>query len=81
MSSIKESLYKTIELLSEKEARQIMKLIRLLRKNRAGSRTLQRLAIDTAFNIPVKKPKARRIVKPIRGKGVPASTLLVENRR
>jgi len=81
MSSIKQSLYKTIELLSEKEARQIMKLIRLLRKNRAGSQTLQRLAIDTAFNISVKKPKARRIVKPIRGKGVPASTLLVENRR
>ena len=81
MSSIKQSLYKTIELLSEKEARQIMKLIRLLRKNKAVSRTWQRLAIDTAFSIPAKKSKAHRIVKPIRGKGVPASSLLVENRR
>lgn len=34
-----------------------------------------------AFKIPVKKPKAFRIVKPIQGKGIPASELLVKDRR
>ncbi|MDN3515101.1 MAG: hypothetical protein NG747_11965 [Candidatus Brocadia sp.] len=34
-----------------------------------------------AFKIPVKKPKAFRIVKPIQGKGIPASELLIKDRR
>ncbi|NUO10464.1 MAG: hypothetical protein HUU08_17715 [Candidatus Brocadia sp.] len=34
-----------------------------------------------AFKIPVKKPKAFRIVKPIPGKGIPASELLIKDRR
>lgn len=33
------------------------------------------------FKIPGKKPKAFRIVKPIQGKGIPASELLIKDRR
>jgi len=33
------------------------------------------------FKIPVKKAKAFRVVKPIQGKGIPASELLVKDRR
>lgn len=34
-----------------------------------------------AFKIPVVKAKAFRVVKPIQGKGIPASELLIKDRR
>lgn len=34
-----------------------------------------------AFKIPVIKTKAFRVVKPIQGKGIPASELLIKDRR
>lgn len=34
-----------------------------------------------AFKIPVIKAKAFRVVKPIQGKGIPASELLIKDRR
>lgn len=34
-----------------------------------------------AFKMPVKKAKAFRVVKPIQGKGIPASELLIKDRR
>ena len=37
--------------------------------------------LKEAFKIPVKKAKAFRVVKPVQGKGIPASELLIKNRR
>ena len=34
-----------------------------------------------AFKIPAKRAKAFRVVKPIQGKGIPASELLIKDRR
>lgn len=81
MSSVKESLHNTIELLSEEEANQILKLMQQLRKSSDLSSTLRRLAYDPAFEIPSNESGDFRIVEPIPGKGITASRLLVEDRR
>ena len=81
MSSAKESLRNTIELLSEKEARQIMQLARILKDKKEGSLTMRHLTIDGTFTVPLKRPKSFRIVHPIKGRGCAASKLLVEDRR
>ena len=81
MNPVKESLRDTIELLSDEEARQILDFIQRLRTTRDVSPTLRRLASDPAFGVPSEALGHFRVVEPIRGKGIPASSLLVEDRR
>jgi len=81
MPSVKELLYDSIELLSEKEARQLMGVVRILRNKKEISPTMKRLAVDATFKVPTRKTKAFRSVQPVKGKGIPASALLVEDRR
>ena len=58
MPTVKTALHSTIELLSDKEARQIMRLVELLKEKKRGSLTLRQLAVDMAFQIPSEKNKA-----------------------
>ena len=81
MSSVKQSLRETIEQLSDEESRQVLEFAQSLRKKNDTSLTLKRLASDPCFKIPSEKAKGFHIVKPMRGKGIAASRLLVENRR
>jgi len=81
MNSVKESLRNTIEVLSDEEARQILEFIQRLRTTSDVSPTLRRLASDPAFEVPSEPLGDFRVVEPIRGKGIPASRLLVEDRR
>jgi hypothetical protein len=81
MKWVKESLRNTIEVLSDEEACQILEFIRRLRTTSDVSPTLRRLAIDPAFEVPSEGFRDFSVVEPIQGKGVPASKLLVENRR
>ena len=81
MSTIKESLQDTIARLSDEEARQVFEFAQHLRKTGTASPTIERLAGDPAFEIPSEEAGAFRVVQPIQGKGVPASELLVEERR
>jgi hypothetical protein len=79
--SAKETLHKAIDLLNEEEARQILQVTRRLRRESGGSQTLKRLSQDVTFHIPAAGSVGFRPVKPIRGKGVAASQLLVQDRR
>lgn len=81
MSSAKESLHNTIELLNDEEARQILEFVQRIRKKSDVSLTLERLASDPTFKIPSEGVGVFRVIKPIRGKGIPASRLLMEDRR
>jgi hypothetical protein len=81
MDSAKEALRKTIDLLSDEEARQILKFSQRLRRGSDGSQTLRRLAHDATFHVPSEVSVGFRIVKPIQGKGIAASKLLVKDRR
>lgn len=82
MNSIKESLLNTIERLNDEEARQVLEFItQRLRKKSKVSLTLNRLVSDPTFKIPSEEIRAFRVVKPIQGKGIAASRLLVSERR
>jgi hypothetical protein len=81
MSAVKDSLHSTIEQLDEEEARQLLRFIQHLRKEKGNAPALQRLAGDPAFIVPPQNRKGFGLVEPIQGKGIPASRLLVEDRR
>jgi hypothetical protein len=79
--SAKETLHKAVDLLNEEEARQILQVPRRLRKESGGAQTLKRLSQDVTFHVPASVSVGFRPVKPVRGKGVAASQLLVQDRR
>jgi len=81
MISVKEALRNTVDLLTEEEAYQVWKFTQRMQKQPKVSLTMQRLASDPAFRMPAKGPGPFRRVEPIEGKGIPASKLLVEDRR
>lgn len=81
MSSTKESLHHAIELLSDEEAHQTLAFIHRLQQKKEPARTLRRLASDPAFHIPSQDLGDFTQVEALHGKGLPASRLLVEDRR
>ncbi|MBM4084131.1 MAG: hypothetical protein FJ272_05025 [Planctomycetes bacterium] len=81
MGSVKESIHDAIDRMSDEEARRLLEFVKGLRKKTRVSATLRRLAEDPAFSVPPQRNGGFRAVKPVQGKGVPASRLLVEDRR
>jgi hypothetical protein len=81
MNAVKELLWHLIEQMSDTEARQLLEFVQHLQHRRDDSLTLKRLAPDPAFKVPGNGVRAFRIVEPIQGKRIPASKLLVDDRR
>jgi len=81
MKSAKEALHQTVETLSDEEARQVFELAQRIRRGKRDSQTLRRLAHDPTFHVPRKGAFTFRVVKPVEGKGIPASRLLGQDRR
>jgi hypothetical protein len=81
MNSVKELLQHIIERMSDAEAHQLLEFAQHLRHRRDDSLTLKRLATDPAFKVPGNEVGAFRVVKPVQGKGIAASKLLVDDRR
>jgi hypothetical protein len=81
MDAVKELLWQMIEQMSDAEARQLLEFAQHLQPRRADLLTWKRLATDPTFKLPGDGVMAFRIVEAIQGKGIPASKLLVDNRR
>ena len=81
MSPIKESLRRTIESLSDEEARRLLEFIRSLREAAEARKPCELLLDDPALRPPPANCPGFRAVEALRGKGVPASKLLVGDRR
>lgn len=81
MSQVKQSLYETLDRLDDEQARLILAFATNLQKQGKRSRTLERLAQDPAFQVPAQDPPVFPVVEPIQSDGVPASKLLIEDRR
>ena len=79
MNSTKELLYNTIEILDDKDINTVFEFAKNLKKEK-GSLALKRLADNPAFHIPQILGNFPE-VEPIHGEGIPASELLVEDRR
>lgn len=66
---------------SNEKAHQISSVSRRLREKSRVTKTLKALACDTAFIVPPASSRKCRAVKPVKGKGIPASRFLVMDRR
>jgi len=81
MSSAREALRETVECLSETEAAKALEYIQRLR-GRALDRELGNLlAGDPAIHVPDEPFAALPLIEPVQGVGIPASQLLVRDRR
>lgn len=81
MKFAKEVLRQTVDTLSDEEARQILEFAQRVRQGKRRSPTLRRLAHDPAFHVPREGAAGFRAVRPVQGKGITASSLLVQERR
>ncbi|MBD3183486.1 hypothetical protein GF312_14420 [Candidatus Poribacteria bacterium] len=79
MNSVKEILHNTIDTLSDDEANRVLEFTQSLQEKGNVLSMLKSLANDPAFKIP--KKLAFPVVKPAKGTGIPASQLLIEDRR
>ena len=80
MDSTKELLYDTIKILNDEEIIKVLEFARNLKEEKKGSLTLKRLADNPTFHVPQILGNFSK-VEPIHGEGIPASELLVEDRR
>lgn len=80
MSAVKEALWRTIETLSEEEAAEVLQWIRDLQEKKIRASVLRKLAQDPTFIVP-QNVVPFRPVTPVQGKGTPASSLLIQDRR
>lgn len=81
MGSVKEELRRTIEALSEGEAARAMEFIRRLREGVSRKDALDLLARNRDITVPTTAASGFPPVEPIHGEGIPASRLLIEDRR
>jgi hypothetical protein len=80
MNSTKELLYTTIDMLNDEEIIKVLEFTQSLNIEKKDSLTLKRLASNPAFHVPQILGNFSK-VEPIHGEGLPASELLVEDRR
>jgi hypothetical protein len=84
MESVKEKLHKTIDAMSEEQAKKILDYAENI-KNGIKKYELDSLydwlAKDPNIKVPAKRNRAFKKVTPIKGKGITASNLLIEDRR
>jgi len=81
MPSSRERLRDVIDRLTDAEVRRILTLIESGKEDSRSLRTLERLSTDPAFSVPLLGLRTFRVVEPVASKGVPASEMLVEDRR
>ena len=78
MSAIKESLYQTIDQLNEGELLQVLEFVHKI--NKASEISQIKTSLDNDLSIKVPADNSFRKVKPVCGKGISASELLVRDR-
>jgi len=81
MASPRQELLDRISTLTDEEARRTIVFVDGLRGDDDTARLRRLLAGDPAFRVPASGTPRFREVKPARGKGQPASKLLVADRR
>lgn len=81
MSSLKQDLYATIDLLTDEEASQTLRFVAELKVRRILDKTPDSLGDDSAFRLPLSIHRAFSSIDPVRGSGADASRMLIEDRR
>ena len=77
MTSARELLLKEIEQLDEEKTRKTLEFI----QNLSTEKTLERLKNHPAIKVPADHSRGFREIRPAQTKGIPASKLLIGDRR
>jgi len=80
-SSVKQSLYETLERLDDDKAHLLLALAKSLEKQDNAALLLRRLARHPAIKVPEDETFTFPPAEPIESNGSPASKLLIEDRR
>jgi len=81
MSAIRDSLIESVRKLTDEEARQTLAFIRALRRRAEGAELRRRLAGEPGYRLPAPDHRGFPAVEPAPTTGLPASHLLVQDRR
>ena len=81
MSAVKEALLEEVENLSDEEAREISAFLHTLKNGKNMEKLFKNLASNPDFSVPRNFPPYFKKVEPAIGKGIPASQLLIQDRR
>ena len=81
MSSAKDMLRQAIEALTEDQARQVLGFIHGFRRKSDLERIRKAVGNDPAIELPAHEPPEHQPFDPVKGTGIPASKLLVNDRR
>jgi hypothetical protein len=81
MSAVIEKLIKKVKSLDDKKARRVLSMIDKLESAKKSSSTWENMAADPVFILPKLPVGKFRKAKPAKGKGIPASELLIRDRR
>ena len=81
MSAAKEVLLEEVESLSDKEAMRLLEFLHTLKSKINSEKLLKDLTSNPDFSPPRNFPPYFKKVEPVIGKGIPASQLLIQDRR
>jgi hypothetical protein len=81
MSAIRESLHESLRELTEDEARQTLEFVQALRRKTELAELHRRLVGKPGYRLPSPEHPGFPPVEPVQTTGVPASQLLVRDRR
>lgn len=81
MSTVIERLMKRIKKLDDDQARKVLVLIDRLEASKKQSSTWENMSADPVFVMPKSTRGKFRATKPAKGQGIPASELLIRDRR
>jgi hypothetical protein len=81
MPSLRERLRDAIDRLTDEQVCRILYLIESGEEAQQSVQTLERLSTDPGFSVPLLGLRTFHVVQPVASKGLPASKMLVEDRR
>jgi hypothetical protein len=81
MTTVREKLRDAVDRLTDAEARRLLVLIESGEGTSKRLQAFERLSSDPAFGVPALGLRTFRVVQPVVSKGLPASTMLIEDRR
>lgn len=79
--SVKERLNKEIQNLTEEQARRVLNNVFQIKHSTMTDQDWERLGKNASLELPKDRNKPSRKFEPIKGWGIPASQLLIEDRR
>lgn len=81
MNAVRHMLEESLQQLDQQQTQEVLAFVRQLRAGSGRERVFERLKASSAIEVPLSSDATFPRVEPIVGTGVPASDLLIQDRR